>query len=162
MKRTRIQAITRLPVDNRVMACNMGTMRKSGAISLGEAFQFCLPDVPPAQLEEAKSRFVKFVGGSNIYVPKTDVAKVLERNMEIIQTLPSYGAYCSRSKVHELARKYDLSDSQIYRIRREAENTYAKLEELYDYGLISEELHAQYIAVLQKKLPGDVLGKSLK
>ena len=137
-------------------------MRNECAVGLAEAFEEALEGQDPQTIKQAREKFMRRFRGSNVYVSMSDPARQLKRNIHIIKSLPRYGEFCSKSKVYDLANKYNLSMSQIYRIRREGKKTYDQLEELYDHGLISKEQHAEYLAALQRKLPGLMLGKSLQ
>ncbi|MEM9423832.1 MAG: Mor transcription activator family protein [Spirochaetota bacterium] len=136
-------------------------MRNECAVVLSEAFEKALSGHSPETIAKARKSFIKHFRGTNVYVSMNDPLKRIRRNMDIISVLPSFGRACSKSRVHELARKYDLSLSQIYRIRRDAPNTYMQLEELYDHGLMTEEQHQSYLAILKEKLPPHILGKPL-
>ncbi len=139
-------------------------MKISSAVCIMEAFNNALEKFPEPESEKTKARdiFISMLGGSNTYIPKQTPIYKLQRNINIIDKLPIQGNYCDKKQVFDLARKYNISSSHVYRIRREAMKTYLEIEELYDYGLIEEQEHNQYIAILKEKLPQEQLGKSLQ
>ena len=137
-------------------------MKNECAIGLAEAFNTALQGYPAEAIEKVRKRFVQQFKGNNIYISMKDPLAQIRRNIEIIKTLPRCGKPCNQSQINRLSHIYNLSSSQIYRIRREAVKTYLEIEKLYDYGLIEQQEHNQYIALLKQKLPQEQLGKSLQ
>ena len=131
------------------------------ALRLNEVIDKTLAALSPGERESVYKGLIRGLGGSNVYFPCSKSLLLLERNIAIIGELPPAHAYCGSDRTRELAAKHNLSQGCIYRIRRDAEKTYAKIEELYDHGLISEAKHKQYIEVLQKKLLPSQIGKVL-
>ena len=127
---------------------------------LQETIKRALPEYPDLEIEKIKKALIREAGGTSLSIPQ-DIITRIDRNINILALLPAFGKKCPSTAVRELAKKYHLSESQIRRIHREANKTYLKIEELYDHELISEQQHGKFIAVLRKKLPAHILGKTL-
>lgn len=136
-------------------------MFAKSAFRLNEIIDRTLCSLPDAERKRVYDEFIGYLGGGSVYVPCSTSLRRLDRNIAIIDKLPAANTYCGKNRVRALSAKYNLSEGCIYRIRRDAEKTYHKIEELYDYGLINESKHHEYIAVLAQKLPADQIGKVL-
>ena len=138
-----------------------GAMLVKSALRLSEVIDRTLCFLSATERERVYNELVGHMGGGSVYVPCSASLRRLERNISIINKLPPATTHCGKERIREIATTYNLSESCIYRIRRNAEKTYHKIEELYDYGLISEPKHQKYIAVLAQKLPADQIGRVL-
>lgn len=161
-----MQTIQAIPLDFPLIFRILWRMRDKcittqSTTCINEALQKAFPYLDGEEIRRARDVLIQALGGGNIYIPKQGPLNVLARNIDIIRALPPAGSFCSKAEVYSLARKYNLSMSQVYRIRREAQNTYLKIEELYDHEIITESQHAELIEVLQQKLPSGLLGKPL-
>ena len=136
-------------------------MLAKSALRLNDVIEKTLGFLPALEREHVYNELVGYMGGGSVYVPCSASLRRLERNIAIISKLPPAGTYCGKERIRALATTYSLSEGCVYRIRRDAEKTYHKIEELYDYGLISESKHQKYIAVLAQKLPAEQIGKAL-
>ena len=136
-------------------------MLVKSALRLNEIIDRTLCSMPTAERKRIYDEFIGYLGGGSVYVPCSNSLRRLDRNIAIIDKLPPSKNYCGKDLVRALAVKYNLSEGCVYRIRRDAEKLYHKIEELYDYGLLSESKHQKYIAVLQQKLPAEQIGRVL-
>lgn len=136
-------------------------MLAKSALRLNEVIERTLLSLSAAERKRVYDEFIGYLGGGSVYIPCSASLRRLDRNIAIINHLPPTNTYCGKDRVHELAVKYNLSEGCVYRVRRDAEKIYHKIEELYDYGLLSESKHQKYIAVLQQKLSADQIGRVL-
>lgn len=136
---------------------------KTATHDLNEVLEASLDglELSKEQIAGVRSKFIEHSGGAVLYIPRSQEETKLKRNISIISQLAPLGSLCSKAKVKDLARDYNLSMSQVYRIRREAHKTYELLTELYDHENISKETYQAHLAVLKKKLPPQIIGRTL-